>query len=80
MYADCAYIGGREQSCWPPAGESLQVSLELSPRSLSSVDDKGQRSILAGEYRLSVGSAPPAETMRKSEASFSIRGTVELPQ
>jgi beta-glucosidase len=62
------------------AGESRQVSLQLSPRSLSSVDDKGQRSILAGEYRLSVGSAQPAETMHKSEITFSIHGTVELPK
>ena len=62
------------------AGENRQVSLQLSPRSLSSVDDKGQRSILAGEYHLTVASAQPSETMRKSEISFKIHGTVELPK
>jgi len=61
-------------------GESRQVSLKLTPRSLSSVDGKGQRSILAGEYHLSVGSAQPSETTRKSEITFNVHGTVDLPK
>lgn len=60
-------------------GESRQVSLVLSPRSLSSVDDKGQRSILPGEYHLSIGSSQPTETNRKSAADFRISGTAVLP-
>ncbi|MEO6817319.1 MAG: glycoside hydrolase family 3 C-terminal domain-containing protein [Edaphobacter sp.] len=62
------------------AGESREVSLKLSPRSLSSVDDKGQRSILAGEYHLIVASSQPSETVHKSEVSFNIHGTIELPK
>ena len=62
------------------AGQSRDVSLELSPRSLSAVDAKGQRSILAGKYQLSVGSTQPPETTSKSEAEFTVSGTVALPK
>ena len=61
-------------------GESRDVTLTLEPRSISSVDDKGDRAVLAGKYRLSVGSAQPAETSQKSEAEFTVRGTAPLPK
>jgi beta-glucosidase len=60
--------------------ESREVSIELSPRSLSSVDEKGNRSVLPGTYRLSVGSAQPDETNAKSETNFSVTGTAVLPK
>ncbi len=62
------------------AGESREVPLELSPRSLSAVNAKGERSILAGTYHLSVGSTQPTETAAKSEADFTVNGTVPLPK
>jgi beta-glucosidase len=62
------------------AGESRPVSIEIAPRSLSSVADDGRRSILAGAYRLSLGGAQPEETRSKAEASFTIRGNVDLPK
>jgi beta-glucosidase len=61
-------------------GASRDVSLELSPRSLSAVDSKGQRSILPGAYHLSIGSTQPAESASKSEADFTVIGTVALPK
>ncbi len=61
-------------------GASRDVSLELSPRSLSAVDGKGQRSILPGAYHLTVGSAQPGESASKSEADFTVNGTVALPK
>jgi beta-glucosidase len=61
-------------------GESRNVTLELSPRSLSSVDSQGQRSVLAGAYHLSIGGAQPAETKAKSEIDFTINGTAALPK
>jgi len=61
-------------------GESREVSIELSPRSLSSVDDKGDRSILPGTYHLSLGSTQPSETKTKSEADFEVTGTTKLPK
>ena len=61
-------------------GQSQDVSVELSPRSLSAVDDRGKRSILPGNYHLSLGSTQPAESAAKSEADFTVRGSLELPK
>ena len=61
-------------------GGKKEVTLKIDPRALSSVDDEGNRSILAGKYTLSVGGAQPQETSAKSEASFTIIGTEALPK
>jgi beta-glucosidase len=63
-----------------PAGGSKEVTLKIDPRALSSVDDQGNRSILAGKYTLTLGGAQPAETQAKSEAGFTIDGTKALPK
>jgi beta-glucosidase len=63
-----------------PAGGSRQVTLTLDPRSLSSVDDQGIRSILPGKYTLSLGGAQPQETEAKSAAGFIITGSLKLPE
>ena len=60
--------------------ESRDVRLTIDPRALSSVDDQGNRSILAGKYLLSLGGAQPQETAAKSEAEFSVTGSVPLPK
>ena len=62
------------------AGESKDVTMNLEPRSISSVDDQGQRSILSGSYHLSIGGAQPGETTAKSEADFTVTGTKALPK
>ncbi len=62
------------------AGETRSVALHLDPRSLSSVDEKGERSILAGKYTLTVGDAQPEETSVKSTAEFSVVGSKALPR
>ncbi len=62
------------------AGESRELTLRLDPRSISSVDDKGDRSVLAGKYQLSIGGAQPQETKAKSETTFTVTGTVALPK
>jgi beta-glucosidase len=61
-------------------GASKEVTLKIDPRSLSSVDDQGNRSILAGQYTLSVGGAQPEETKAKSETGFTISGSTPLPK
>jgi len=61
-------------------GASRQVSLKIDPRSLSSVDEQGNRSILEGKYALTVGGAQPEETQAKSEAVFTVNGTAALPK
>jgi beta-glucosidase len=61
-------------------GASKEVTLKIDPRSLSSVDDQGNRSILEGKYTLSIGGAQPEETKAKSEAGFTVSGTMALPK
>lgn len=61
-------------------GASKEVTLKIEPRSLSSVDDQGNRSVLAGKYTLTLGGAQPGETKAKSEAGFSVTGTASLPK
>jgi beta-glucosidase len=56
------------------------VKLQIDPRSISSVDDQGNRSILPGKYMLSIGGAQPQETEAKSEAAFTVTGTTQLPR
>jgi beta-glucosidase len=63
-----------------PAGQSRQVSITLDSRSLSSVDDKGNRAILAGKYTLTLAAAQPQDTETKSEAAFSVIGSQPLPK
>ncbi len=62
------------------SGESKEVTLKIDPRSLSSVENTGKRSILAGKYTISVGGAQPEETQAKSEAAFTVTGTMSLPK
>jgi beta-glucosidase len=61
-------------------GASKKVRLTIDPRSLSSVDDQGNRAILAGKYTLYLGGAQPQETDAKSEVGFTITGTAPLPK
>ena len=61
-------------------GASKTVTLKIDPRSISSVDEKGERSILAGKYTLTVGGAQPEETTAKAEAGFTVTGTQALPK
>jgi beta-glucosidase len=61
-------------------GESKDVSIALTARALSSVDDQGQRAVLPGTYRLSVGPSQPGESATAQETTFSVSGTVALPK
>jgi beta-glucosidase len=62
------------------AGVSREVTLTLDPRTLSSVDDKGDRAILEGKYTLTLAGAQPQEAESKSEASFTVTGSMPLPK
>ncbi len=61
-------------------GASKEVVLKIDPRSLSSVDDQGNRSILPGKYTITLGGAQPEETNAKSEAAFTVTGSAPLPK
>jgi beta-glucosidase len=59
-------------------GTSRDVILTIDPRSLSSVDDAGNRAILAGKYTLSIGGAQPEEAPVHTEAAFTVTGSKPL--
>ena len=61
-------------------GASKEITIKIDSRSLSSVDDQGNRSILSGKYALTLGGAQPQETKAKSEAAFIIMGSAPLPK
>jgi beta-glucosidase len=63
-----------------PAGQSKDVTITIDPRTLSSVDDAGNRAILPGKYTLTLAGAQPQETQSKSEATFTITGSQALPK
>jgi len=62
------------------AGETREVTLHLDPRQLSSVDEKGERSILPGKYQITLASTQPEETETKSAADFTVTGSQALPK
>ena len=62
------------------AGATREVTIPIDPRSLSSVDDQGNRSILEGKYELTVGGAQPQDTQAKSNAAFTVTGSLPLPK
>ena len=62
------------------AGEGRDVALTLNPRSLSSVDEGGNRSLLAGSYQLIVAGAQPQDAPSKAEESFTMRSPQPLPK
>jgi beta-glucosidase len=61
-------------------GESKRVSFDLSPRDLSAVDPQGVRRVMAGDYRVFVGSGQPETGIRVSEGAFRITQPVDLPR
>ena len=61
-----------------PGGESKDVTIKIDPRSISSVDEKGDRSILEGKYALTLGGAQPQDTEARSETGFTVSGTLAL--
>jgi beta-glucosidase len=63
-----------------PAGQTKDVKITIDPRSLSSVDDQGNRSILEGKYTITLAGAQPQETESKSEAAFTVSGSLAMPK
>ena len=56
------------------AGATEHVKLTLDARGLSSVDEKGERRVAAGDYKLTMGGGQPGTAAQMSEASFVVKG------
>ncbi|GAA0329812.1 glycoside hydrolase family 3 protein [Sphingomonas oligophenolica] len=61
-------------------GEARTLSFDLSPRDLSAVTNEGVRKVLAGDYRVSVGSGQPESNVPVQSATFSVQAAVTLPE
>jgi beta-glucosidase len=62
------------------AGQSTHVSFTIDPRSLGQVNAEGKRSVLPGEYTVSLGGAQPDAGRPVQTARFRVTGTAELPR
>ncbi|NIJ32227.1 glycoside hydrolase family 3 C-terminal domain-containing protein [Sphingomonas oligoaromativorans] len=61
-------------------GERRTIHFDLSPRDLSAVTSDGVREVMAGNYRVSVGSGQPDTGVPVQSAHFSARQSAPLPQ
>jgi beta-glucosidase len=61
------------------AGETQRVHFTLDSRDLSEVNEKGNRIVARGSYRISVGGGQPGTAAPQAEAEFQIKGTRRLP-
>jgi len=62
------------------AGKSMHVQLTVNPRSLSYVNEAGDRLIAPGVYKLSIGGGQPGTDAQVVEADFTITGQAPLPE
>jgi beta-glucosidase len=61
-------------------GEARTLTFELSPRDLSAVNMDGERRVLVGDYRVSVGSGQPGTGVSGQSTGFSVGEAVTLPK
>jgi beta-glucosidase len=61
-------------------GETAHVGIQLDPRTLGQVNEKGERVVLPGTYGVAVGGAQPAESPGAVTATFSVEGSQTLPR
>jgi len=60
-------------------GERRKVAFDLSPRDLSAVTAGGTREVMAGQYRVSIGSGQPGTDVPVQSAGFKTSRIVPLP-
>jgi len=57
---------------------TTHVALTVDPRSIAQVDAKGNRTVVPGDYSISIGSAQPEDSTQVLTASFKVAGTKQL--
>jgi beta-glucosidase len=60
-------------------GEKRRLHFELSPRDLSWVSPDGSRILAAGSFHVFVGSGQPGGTTPGARETFTVQGTLKLP-
>jgi beta-glucosidase len=61
-------------------GQTVHVQLEVSPRTIGQVNEKGERVIAAGSYGVSVGGSQPGDTPGGVSGTFDVTGSQTLPR
>jgi beta-glucosidase len=61
-------------------GETRTITFDLTPRDLSAVTLQGDRRVLSGAYRVSVGSGQPGTGIPVESAAFRIDQSMNLPE
>jgi beta-glucosidase len=61
-------------------GETRSIEFTLSPRDLSFVTMAGERALIPGDYRLSIGSGQPGTESPVQTATYNISRSVALPK
>ena len=61
-------------------GEARTISFDLTPRDLSAVTLAGNRRVLTGAYRVSVGSGQPGTGVPVRSAAFTISQPADVPE
>jgi beta-glucosidase len=61
-------------------GQSAHVDVQLTPRTLGQVNEKGERVIVEGSYTVAVGGSQPGEAPGGVTGTFSVAGTAALPR
>jgi beta-glucosidase len=61
-------------------GQTAPVRIQLDPRTLGQVNEKGERVIVPGTYSVAVGGAQPAEFPGAVTATFNVTGSQTLPR
>jgi beta-glucosidase len=62
------------------AGASQKLTFELNPRDMSMVTEAGEPIVAEGAYTVSVGGGQPGTDAKIVTGSFSVKGTVNLPE
>lgn len=62
------------------AGASQKVHFELQPRDMSMVTEAGEPIVAEGAYTVSVGGGQPHTSAQVVSGSFSVKGTLTLPE
>ncbi len=61
-------------------GKSQTVHFELKPRDLSMVTEAGEPIIAEGQYKISIGGGQPGTGAATADGTFTVKGTVDLPE
>jgi beta-glucosidase len=61
-------------------GQTTHVGLQLDPRTIGQVNEKGERVIVPGTYTVAIGGAQPVEYPGSVTSTFDVTGTETLPR